>query len=210
MAKVNLYKQDGKSTESLELPDALFAVKVKPDVIHEVLIAQLANGRTRYAQTKDRSEVRGGGRKPWKQKGTGRARHGSNRSPIWSGGGVTFGPLAVRRYVKKVNKKVRRKALAMVLTDKLSSDHFIAVDDLSIKEAKTSTLIALRKALPGSDAKALIVTTKEQSNLVSAAKNLPRTATIGVGSLNVRDLLKYPYVIVSAEAVAIMKETYLD
>ncbi len=210
MAKVNLYKQDGKITESLELPDALFAVKVKPDVIHEVLVAQLANGRTRYAQTKDRSEVRGGGKKPWKQKGTGRARHGSSRSPIWAGGGVTFGPLAVRSFVKKVNKKVRRKALAMVLSDKLSSDHFIAVDDLNIKEAKTSTLIALRKALPGSDAKALIITTKEQTNLVNAAKNLPRTATISAGSLNVRDLLKYPYVIASAEAVAIMKESYLD
>jgi len=123
---------------------------------------------------------------------------------------VTFGPLAVRSFVKKVNKKVRRKALAMVLSDKLSSDHFIAVDDLKIDEAKTSTLIALRKALPGSDAKALIITTKEQTNLVNAAKNLPRTATISAGSLNVRDLLKYPYVIASAEAVAIMKESYLD
>ena len=209
MAKVNLYKQDGKTSGSIELPDGLFAVKVKPDVIHEVLVAQLANGRARIAQAKDRSEVRGGGKKPWKQKGTGRARHGSRRSPIWSGGGVTFGPNAARNFVKKVNKKLRRKALAMVLSDKLAHERLIVLEDLKLANAKTSVLAALRNMLPGAGYSTLIITTKEQADVVLAAKNLPKTATIAATSLNVRDLLKYQYVITSKEAVDVLKETYL-
>lgn len=209
MAQVNLYKQDGKTSGNVELPDGLFAVQVKPDVIHEVLVAQLANGRARLAQAKDRSEVRGGGKKPWKQKGTGRARHGSRRSPIWSGGGVTFGPNAARNFAKKVNKKVRRKALAMVLSDKLKNERLIVVDNLNLAEAKTATLATVRGTLPGAGRSTLIVTTKEQSNVVTAAKNLPKTTTIAATSLNVRDLLKFQYVIMSEEAVNVLKETYL-
>lgn len=210
MAKVNLYKQDGKTSGNAELPDGLFAVQVKPDVIHEVLVAQLANGRVRLAQAKDRSEVRGGGKKPWKQKGTGRARHGSRRSPIWSGGGVTFGPNAARNFVKKVNKKLRRKALAMVLTDKLVHEKLIVLDDMNLANAKTSAFAAVRAGLPGAGYSTLVITTKDQPNVVLAAKNLPKTSTIAATSLNVRDLLKHQFIITSQEAISVMKETYLD
>ena len=209
MAKINLYKQDGRVNGSVELSDALFAVKVKPDVIHEALVAQLANGRTRYAQTKDRSEVRGGGKKPWKQKGTGRARHGSSRSPIWTGGGVTFGPLAVRTFLKKINKKTRRAALAMVLTDKLAAEQFIVLDSLAIEEAKTRTLGIIREALPGSGHSTLIITSSDEKNAIQAAKNLAKVSTISAKSLNVRDLLKSKYILASQAALEEMKATYL-
>lgn len=209
MAKVNLYKKDGSTAGSLELPDALFAVEVKPAVVHEAVVAQDANGRVRYAQAKDRSEVRGGGRKPWRQKGTGRARHGSRRSPIWVGGGVTFGPTAERNFGKKINKKTRKAAMAMVLSDKVQEDWFIAVEDMNLEDAKTKALADIRAALPGKETSALVVTTKDEANVVKAAKNLKDTTTISASSLNVRDLLKYQFVIASKAAIDQMKETYL-
>ncbi len=209
MAQLNLYNKEGKALGNVEAPDGLFSIKLKADVVHEALVAQLANGRVRLAHVKDRSEVRGGGKKPWKQKGTGRARHGSSRSPIWSGGGVTFGPNDARNFAKKINKKVRRLALAMVLSDKRVSDRLIIVDDLNLPEGKTAPLATIRKSLPGAGYSTLIVTTKEQSNLVQAAQNLPKTKTIAATSLNVRDLLKYQYVIATPAAIDVMKETYL-
>lgn len=209
MAQVNLYKIDGTTSGQIDLPDALFAVKIKPSLIHEVIVAQDANSRVRLAQVKDRSEVRGGGRKPWKQKGTGRARHGSRRSPIWIGGGVTFGPTKERNFSKKINKKARKKALAMVLSDKVNENWFIAVEDLNLVESKTKLAADLRTALPGADASALIVTTKDDKNVILAAKNLLRTEVVGAGSLNVRDLVKYKYIIASKASIEKMKETYL-
>lgn len=209
MVQVNLYKIDGKSVGKIDLPDALFAVKIKSSLIHEVIVAQDANSRVRLAQVKDRSEVRGGGRKPWKQKGTGRARHGSRRSPIWIGGGITFGPTKERNFSKKINKKVRKKALAMVLSDKVNEDWLIAVEDFNIAEAKTKLVADLRQALPGSSASALIVTTKEDKDMILAAENLPKTQTIGASSINVRDLVKHQYIIASKAALLEIQETYL-
>jgi large subunit ribosomal protein L4 len=210
MAQVKLYKRDGSENGTVELPAGLFDVKVKPDVIHQAIVTQEANARVLLSTTKDRSQVRGGGRKPWKQKGTGRARHGSRRSPIWSGGGVTFGPTLERVFGKKINKKVRRAALAMMLTDKVASDWLVAVEDMAIPEAKTKFIVEMRKNLPGTGRSALIVTAKDESSIVRAASNLLKTQTIGAKSLNVRDLAKYEYLIASKDALEEIKETYLS
>ncbi|MFH1712254.1 MAG: 50S ribosomal protein L4 [Patescibacteria group bacterium] len=208
MAEVKLYNIEGKESGKLNLPDALFAVAVDPGLVHEVIIVQEANGRSNLAHTKDRSEVRGGGRKPWRQKGTGRARHGSRRSPIWSGGGVTFGPRNIQNFFKKINKKVRRKALAMLLSDKVADEKFIAVEDYKLPEAKTIHVAKMRAALPGVGRSTLIITTSEDADLRRAAKNVPKTETIGAKSLNARDLAKYEYVVASKAAIEVIKETY--
>lgn len=209
MAEVTLYKIDGKKAGRIALPDALFAVPVNPELVHEVIVIQEANSRTPFAHTKDRSEVRGGGRKPWKQKGTGRARHGSRRSPIWSGGGVTFGPLKTRNFTKKINKKIRKKALAMLLSDKVAENRFVAIQDFELPEAKTKFVAKMRKELPGSGRSALIVTAPEDTAIRQAAQNVPKTATISAKSLNPRDLAKYEYVFASKAAIDMIKETYL-
>lgn len=209
MAEVKLYKQDGSSAGAFELSDALFAVQVKPDVVHEAIVIQEANSRVRLAQTKDRSEVRGGGKKPWKQKGTGRARHGSRRSPIWSGGGITFGPIAARVFKKKINKKAKRKALAMMLSDKVNDSHFIVVENFDLEMPKTAEAAKMRSKLPGANESALIITASTEMNMVHSAKNLPKTATISASSLNVRDLAKYATIIASKAAVEEMTNTYL-
>jgi len=208
MAEVKLYNVEGKESGKLQLPDELFAVAIDPQLIHEVIVIQEANGRQNYAHTKDRSEVRGGGRKPWRQKGTGRARHGSRRSPIWSGGGVTFGPHKDQNFKKKINKKVRRKALAMLLSDKVVDEKLVALEDYKLPEFKTKHIAQLRATLPGAGRSTLIVTTQDDTDLRRAAANVPKTETIAAKSLNVRDLAKFEYVIASKAAIDLIKETY--
>lgn len=208
MAEVTLYSMDGVKTGTLALSDALFGVKPKVGVIHQVIVAQEANARVAIAHTKDRSDVRGGGKKPWKQKGTGRARHGSSRSPIWVGGGVTFGPRNERIFTLKVNKAQKRLALAMVLSDKVASGAFVAVDQFVFAEGKTKLAAAMRKVLPGSGKKALLVLAPGEENLGRAARNLPDTTTIRASSLNVRDIAKFPTVIVSKAGVAAITDTF--
>ncbi len=201
MAQVDVYKTDGAKAGTMELPDALFGVSVDPELVHEAIRIQEANARIRLAQVKGRSDVRGGGRKPWRQKGTGRARHGSRRSPIWTGGGITFGPNKAKNFAKKMNKRARRKALAMVLSEKLTTKRLVIVDAYEVLEAKTKNVAALRKALPGAGSSALIVTGKEDASLVRGAQNLPRTSTLGAMSLNVRDIVRAKYLILSKGAV---------
>ena len=192
----------------MDLPDALFGVPVSSDLVHEAIVAQDANARVKRANTKDRSEVRGGGRKPWKQKGTGRARHGSRRSPIWVGGGVTFGPRLARVFGKKMNKKAKQKALAMVLSDKVAENTLVVVEAYEMPEAKTKHVAAMRSALPGADRSALIVTLPENTDVMRGAQNLPKTNVIGAKSLNVRDLVKAQYVIASKAAMEAVVEQY--
>ncbi|MFH1632334.1 MAG: 50S ribosomal protein L4 [bacterium] len=210
MAEVNVYKFDGTKTGTMELPDILFGVAANPALVHEAVVAQDANSRVRIAETKDRSEVRGGGRKPWRQKGTGRARHGSRRSPIWAGGGVTFGPIKERVFGIKINKKAKRKALAVMLSDKVASDLFVAVESYDMPEAKTKSIIGMRMNLPGKEKKALVVTTEGDKNLVRAARNIDNTRTISATSLNVKDLVKYPFVIASKAAIEMIVKTYSE
>lgn len=209
MAKLDVYKQDGSKADAMEVADGLFAVEVNPKLVHEVIVIQEENGRHVNAHTKDRSEVRGGGRKPWKQKGTGRARHGSRRSPIWSGGGITFGPRKDRVFGKKVNKKVKRKALAMVLSDKLNEGYLVAVDSYEMPEAKTKLVASMRAALPGAGRSTLVITMPKDDAVRRGVQNLNKTKSINVGSLNVRDLVASEYILASRETIEELQKIYL-
>jgi large subunit ribosomal protein L4 len=208
MAELKLYSLEGKEVGTLPVADSLFAVQPKESVIHQAILAQEANSRVAIAHTKDRSEVSGGGKKPWKQKGTGRARHGSTRSPIWVGGGVAHGPRNERNFGVKINKKTKRTALAMVLTDKVNDNAFVAVENYDIPEAKTKFAAKMRQALPGAGKNTLVILTTGDSVMRRALQNVPKTQTIYAHSLNVRDLAKYRNVIASKAAIEVMAETF--
>jgi large subunit ribosomal protein L4 len=190
-----IYNITGKEAGTRELPEAVFGVVVKPELIQSVSRAQMANAFIPYAHTKDRSEVRGGGKKPWKQKGTGRARAGSSRSPLWSGGGVTFGPRNTKNPELKINKKEKQAAIRMVLTDKLASGRLIIVDSFEKATGKTAEIAKLLATVAESRP-AIVATEKSNPVLTRAASNIPRTNTVLATSLNVRDLLKHRYLIV--------------
>lgn len=206
--KVKLYDWQGKEAGTETLDAALFGVEVKPRVVQEVVVAHQKNTREAIAHTKGRSDVRGGGKKPWRQKGTGRARHGSIRSPLWIGGGITFGPTASRNFAVRVNKKVKQKALAMVLSDKVAAERMILVDSYNMPEAKTKSLQETLSKLPNKGKSTLIITKNASDNIVLAAKNLPRVETLHYGSMNVYDLLKYEYVLASKELIKKITEIY--
>ena len=201
MLKAKVYNQEGKEIKTLELPEEIFAVEVKPTLLHEVVTIARANQRVNLSHTKGRSDVRGGGRKPWRQKGTGRARHGSIRSPLWRGGGVTFGPTKQRNFSQDINDKVRKQALRMVLTNKLSAGHIYIVDKLTIKDAKTKVLNDFFVKLIGKDKKSLLVMAKKNEDVVRASKNLSNIQTLPFNSLNVLDLLKYPNLVITEKAI---------
>jgi large subunit ribosomal protein L4 len=201
MLKAKVYNQDGKEIKTLELPEEIFAVEIKPTFIKEVVDASRANQRVNLSHTKGRSDVRGGGRKPWKQKGTGRARHGSSRSPIWRGGGVTFGPTKDRNFTKGLNDKVRKQALRMVLTNKFENNNIYIIDKLSVKNGKTQILKEILAKLVGSDQKALLVMAKMNIGVMRSSKNLQSVQTLPFNSLNVLDLLKYPNLIITEKAL---------
>lgn len=205
MAKIAKYNQSGKAEGTIEISDAVFAVAGKSSVVHQVYTAMLANKREPWAHTKDKSEVRGGGRKPWRQKGTGRARHGSNRSPIWTGGGITFGPLNRRNYKQKINKKMNRLAVRMCLSDKVAEEKLLIVDAFG-NDAKTKSLADLRKALPGYGKKTVVVTAAKNEDLLRAADNISNIDIVRAEDLNVVDLMHHQYAIVSADAVAILEK----
>ncbi len=191
----------------MSLPDSLFGVAGNPVVVQQAVIAQQANARRSIAHTKTRGEVKGGGRKPWRQKGTGRARHGSIRSPIWKGGGVTFGPRNTRNFHVKVNAKARRKALAMVLSEKVRNKHFIVVDQLALDQPKTKRFVSVLKALPTSKT-TLTVLAEANLSVLKATRNLPHVETIRANSLNVLDVLRYETLVATKPAVEMMIKTY--
>jgi len=210
--KFPVYNAKGEQVKDLELSKRLFGATVKPEVIHQVVIAQEANSRQVLAHTKTRAEVRGGGKKPWRQKGTGRARHGSTRSPIWVGGGITFGPRSDRNFSLKVNKKQKQLALAMCLSDKVASKALAIFDVISVESGKTKDLNSWVKSMKSkieslkNGKKFLLVTDAKDVALFNASKNLKNITTIGYNSLNCVDLLKYDTVLVSEKAtVAIEK-----
>lgn len=207
--KVKLYNFEGKEIGEEILEPSLFAVPVDPEVVQQVAVAQAKNSRQVLAHTKGRGEVRGGGRKPWQQKGTGRARHGSIRSPLWIGGGVTFGPTNQRNFSVKVNKKLKIKALTMALSDKALADKLILMDSYDLPEPKTALLNKVLVKLPSKNKQLLIVTKDSKSNVVRASKNLPKITTIGYNSLNVIDLLRHEYLMLNKELVNKIKEFYL-
>lgn len=207
--KVKLYDFQGKELGEEKLNPALFGVEVDPKIVHEMVVAQQKNSRDVLAHTKGRSEKRGGGKKPWKQKGTGRARHGSIRSPLWMGGGVTFGPTSSRNFSVKVNKKVKQKALAMVLSDKVANNKLVLVESYNLPDAKTKVLQAAFAKLPNKDKSTLIVTKNADENIVRASKNIQRLATINFGSLNLVDLMKKEYLVINKELLKKVSEHYI-
>ena len=192
----------------MELAEAVFGVKIKPEVVHEVFIAQTNNQREPWADTKNRGEVSGGGKKPWQQKGTGRARHGSIRSPIWKGGGVTFGPLTIRNYHTKINKQTRRLAVRMCLSDKVANSVLWILQDFSFAEAKTKMFVNLLKLFPGKSKKFLVLTAGKDEKVMRMTKNLTNIKTVRAEDVNVMDLINWDGVIASQEAVKKLEEVF--
>jgi large subunit ribosomal protein L4 len=208
-----IYTREGAESGNITLPESVFGVAWHPDLVHEVVVGMQANARAGTAHTKDRSEVRGGGRKPWKQKGTGRARHGSRRSPIWTGGGVTFGPRNEKIFSVKINKKVKAKALASVLSKKLADNEVFFVDSLAMEGPKTKDAKAIIAALAkGIGAEALVTKRKNAAIVVLADRN-PATEksfqnfgnmeVIMAKDINPVELLTYKYVVVADAASSI-------
>ena len=213
MKSVSLYNQQGKEVDKLELPAGIFDLKINSELISQALTTQLANSRQSIAHAKDRSEVSGGGKKPWRQKGTGRARHASIRSPLWAGGGVTFGPRSEKNFSKKINKKMKRQALLMVLSGKFNDDEIIFLDELKLQQPKTKEafeiIAKLNKSLKKELNKGtLIIMPKKDENISRAVKNLKKISIISATSLNVIDLLEKRYLLIPRESVEIVKQTY--
>ncbi len=211
---VKLYNQKGEEIGKADLPAEVFGVEFNPDLVHQAVVAQMANARKVIAHTKDRSEKRGGGRKPWRQKGTGRARHGSIRSPIWRGGGVTFGPTKDRNFKKNINKKMKQKALLMVLSSKNKAQEMVLMDKIDLTEGRTKLMVGLLNNLKDKLKKdlnksVLIVLPKTDLKISRAVRNIPKIKTIRADSLNVLDILNYKYLIVLQDGIRIIKETYL-
>lgn len=207
MPKVPVYNIEGKETSTISLPDAMFGVKINPALVQQAIVTHQANHRHVLAHTKTRPEVRGGGRKPWRQKGTGRARHGSIRSPIWRGGGVTFGPRKNRNFSIKMNAKARRKALFMVLSDKVNDKQLVVVDGLQFEKPKTKDLVAILKKLPVGK-KSLIVIPGASPEIRKSARNLPSVETIRADSINIFALLKFQSLIILKPSVKVLLSTF--
>lgn len=204
MASIKVYNLNGEAVEDLKLSDDIFDVAPKKALLHEVMVAFLSNKRGPYAHTKTKGEVRGGGKKPWQQKGTGRARHGSTRSPIWVGGGITFGPRSERNYKIKINKKVKDAALCMLLSDKLLNGGLIVVDKMELKEAKTKMLLGAVKNLFGKIGKELkgrgLLVTDENKNIKIASRNLKELKNVS-SNLGVLEVMNSNYLLLEKNAL---------
>ena len=205
MANVSVYNMEGKEVGTIELNDAVFGVEVNEHLVHMAVVAQLANKRQGTQKAKTRSEVSGGGRKPWRQKGTGHARQGSTRSPQWTGGGMVFAPTP-RDYTITLNKKEKRAALKSALTSRVNENKFVVVDELKFDEVKTKNFKAVMNNLKVS--KALVVLADNDQNTVLSARNIPEVKTSLVNTIYVFDILKYNTVVATKAAVASIEEVY--
>ena len=211
--EAKVYSQDGEEAGKIVLPKEIFGVKINSDLIAQSLRAQAANSRDSIAHAKDRSEVRGGGKKPWKQKGTGRARHASIRSPLWAGGGVTFGPRKERNFSVKINRKMKRQALLMALSGKIRDGELVILENLELAQPKTKEMAAIISKVAAGAAKELnkgtmIILSKKDERVIRAAKNLPKISTMGVASLNIMDLLSTKYLVMPKDAVEKISQIY--
>ena len=205
MANVSVYNIEGKEVGSIELNDAVFGVEVNEHLVHMAVVNQLANNRQGTQSAKTRSEVSGGGRKPWRQKGTGHARQGSTRSPQWTGGGVVFAPVP-RDYSFKLNKKEKRAALKSALTSRVEAGKLIVVDELKFDEIKTKKFQAVLDNLKVS--KALVVLAENDEKVVMSARNIPAVKTALTNTINVYDILKGDTLVLTKDAVAKIEEVY--
>lgn len=205
MANVSVYNMEGKEVGSMDLNDAVFGVEINEHLVHMAVVQQLANRRQGTQKAKTRSEVSGGGRKPWRQKGTGHARQGSTRSPQWTGGGVVFAPVP-RDYSFKLNKKEKRAALKSALTSKVQENKFIVVDELKLDEIKTKRFAEVMNNLKAE--KALVVLGDMDLNVIQSAANIPTVKTTQTNEMNVFDVLKYDTVVATKAAVEKIQEVY--
>ncbi len=207
----DVLNQQKEKVGSMDLPKSIFDVKLNSDLVHQIYLAMMANQRIAIAHTKGRGEVRGGGRKPWRQKGTGRARHGSIRSPIWRGGGVTFGPKKTRNFSQKINKKMKNKALLMLLSQKFKDGNLFILDKFAVSEPKTKLMakiltLILDKPKLKKSYDVLILTANPDERLIRSGRNLVKTWISEAKSINVIDLLKYKYLVITKEVVEVLEK----
>lgn len=205
-----VYNQKGEKLNAVNLPESVFGLKMNPDLVYQVAVTQAANRRRITAHTKDRGEVSGGGKKPWRQKGTGRSRHGSNRSPIWRHGGVVFGPRNDKVYGGKINKKMRRKALAMVLSAKASGGMMVLVDKIEFDVPKTKVMAQMLEAIKKVNenfktGKVLVVLPEFEKNAVLSGRNIPGAEMIEAAKLNTLDLLNAKCLLLPSAAVKVVE-----
>ncbi len=206
MANVNVYNQTGAQVGTMELNDSVFGVEFNEALVHQVVVAQLNNARQGTKSTLTRTEVRGGGIKPWRQKGTGRARQGSIRAPQWTGGGVVFAPKP-RDFSQKVNKQAKRSALVSALSSKLADGNLVVVDELKLEAAKTKEMVAVLKAL-GVEKRALLVVTEGNADVVRATNNIPTVVTLNNSLINVYDVMANEKLVMTKAAVEKIEEAY--
>jgi len=211
--KIKVYNQSIEAVKDLELAAKIFGVKASNELLHQAVVAQMANARQVLAHTKDRSEVSGSGKKPWKQKGTGRARAGSTQSPIWIGGGVTFGPTKNRNFKKKINQKMKQKALFMALSDKLITNSLIILDNLEFKEYKTKQFNTLltgleKKVLDNTRRDILIINEAKEEKAKYSGRNLKGVKIINLENINLVDLLNYKNLLLTEAVVNVLTERY--
>ncbi|MFH1745362.1 MAG: 50S ribosomal protein L4 [bacterium] len=209
--KTNVYNQKAEKVGTMDLPKGIFELKINKDLVHQATVAQMGNERQVSAHTKTKAEVRGGGKKPWAQKGTGRARSGSSRSPIWIGGGVTFGPRSDRNFKKDINKKMKQKAASMVLSDKVANNSLAVLDELKINEYKTKEFnkivgafgktVFLKEDKKPRKANTLIIVNEKDEKAKYSSRNIKDIKLISLNNINILDLLKYKSLIITKEAI---------
>ena len=206
--KTDLYNQNGEITGSVTLPKEIFEVKFNADLVHQISVSLSANKRQISAHTKTRGEVRGGGKKPWRQKGTGRSRHGSIRSPLWKGGGVTHGPRTDKIYEVEIPKKMRRKALFMVLSEKAKSKQLLVLDKIELEKGKTKEMASSLAKLPCSNQATLIAMPSYDKKIFQAARNIKKTSIEDARNLNVLQLLSSKYLLITKESIKTIENTF--
>lgn len=206
---IKVYNQIGEEQGQVKLPKEIFELEINDDLVHQVVVSQMSNKRQGNAHTKERGEVRGGGKKPWMQKGTGRARAGSIRSPIWRGGGITFGPRNERNYKKTIPTKMRRKAMFMVLSAKAKNNFILLIDTLKFDKVSTKEMNGIIGKLPVKTGSVLIVLPDMDKHLILSTRNIPRTKTIQAKDLNALDLLNFKYLLMPKESVKVIEETFI-
>lgn len=206
--KLDVYNKEGKKVGSESIPEGVFDLPVNNSLVYQAYTVKLANRRQPYAHTKDRSDVRGGGRKPWRQKGTGRARHGSRRSPIWVGGGVTFGPRNERVFSKKINKKMNQKAIAVVLSNKVREGSLFVIDSLKFEEPKTKHAAAVMSALKIDGYSAAVYGTKDDKYFKRVFNNVHRAEPHSINRLNIVDILENKNIVISKTALDALISRY--
>ena len=206
-----LYNQKAENIGKVDLPDKIFGLKMNDDLVHQIVTSQMSNKRQVIAHAKGRGEVRGGGKKPWKQKGTGRARHASIRSPIWKGGGVTFGPTKERNFKKKINKKMARKALFMVLSSKAKDKQLFVLDNIILENPKTKEMAVIMKnlsSLMGNKPTVLLALPSMEDKIKRSSKNLPNFSAVEARNLNPLEILSYKYLVLAKDSVDALSKTF--